>query len=42
MSEDIDIQFVENLKKKKPKHFSVQMDESTLRDSEAALITYLR
>ncbi|CAL1546477.1 unnamed protein product [Lymnaea stagnalis] len=39
MGEDIEIQLVEKLKIKK---FSVQMDESTLRDSEAVLITYLR
>lgn len=39
MSEDIEIQLVEKLKTRK---FSVQMDESTLRDSEAVLITYVR
>ncbi len=39
MSEDIEIQRVEKLKTRK---FSVQMDESTLRDSGAVLITYVR
>ncbi|XP_053990031.1 protein FAM200C-like, partial [Hylaeus volcanicus] len=39
MSEDIEKQLVEKLK---TKNFSVQMDESTLRDSEAVLITYVR
>ncbi|CAL1527097.1 unnamed protein product, partial [Lymnaea stagnalis] len=39
MSEGIEIQLVEKLKTRK---FSVQMDESTLRDSEALLITYVR
>lgn len=39
MSEDIEKQLVEKLKTRK---FSVQMDESTLRDSEAVLITYIR
>ncbi|GFQ97255.1 SCAN domain-containing protein 3 [Trichonephila clavata] len=33
MSEDIEMQLVE---------FSVQLDESTLRESEAVLITYVR
>ncbi|GFT16316.1 uncharacterized protein NPIL_691351 [Nephila pilipes] len=37
MSEDIEKQLVEKLK---TRNFSVQMDESTLRDSEAVLITY--
>ncbi|GFT79157.1 zinc finger BED domain-containing protein 5 [Trichonephila clavipes] len=36
MGEDIEKQFVEKLKTRK---FSVQVDESTLRDSEAVLIT---
>ncbi|CAL1536032.1 unnamed protein product [Lymnaea stagnalis] len=39
MSEDIEIQLVEKLKTRK---FSVQMDESSLRDSEAVLINYIR
>ncbi|GFT97099.1 protein ZBED8 [Trichonephila clavipes] len=39
MGEDIEKQLVEKLKTRK---FSVQMDESTLRDSEAVLITYAR
>lgn len=39
MSEDIETQLVEKLKSRK---FSVQMDESTLRDSEAVLLTYVR
>ncbi|GFV21807.1 protein ZBED8 [Trichonephila clavipes] len=39
MGEDIEKQLVEKLKTRK---CSVQMDESTLRDSEAALITYVR
>ncbi|CAL1533028.1 unnamed protein product [Lymnaea stagnalis] len=39
MIEDLKIKFVEQLKTTK---LSVQMDESTLRDSEAVLITYLR
>ncbi|GFT59487.1 SCAN domain-containing protein 3 [Nephila pilipes] len=38
MSEDIEKQLVEKLK---TRNFSVQMDESTLRDSEAVLITYV-
>ncbi|CAL1529997.1 unnamed protein product, partial [Lymnaea stagnalis] len=38
MSEDIEIQLVEKLKIK----FSVHMVESTLRDSEAVLLTYVR
>uniref|UniRef100_A0A0L8GMG0 DUF4371 domain-containing protein n=1 Tax=Octopus bimaculoides TaxID=37653 RepID=A0A0L8GMG0_OCTBM len=39
MSEDIETQFVEKLKSRK---FSLQMDESTLRDSEVVLLTYAR
>lgn len=39
MSEDIETQLVEKLKSRK---FSVQMDESTVRDSEALLLTYVR
>ncbi|GFT99451.1 u3 small nucleolar RNA-interacting protein 2 [Trichonephila clavipes] len=39
MGEDIEKQLVEKLKTRK---FSVQMDESTFRDSEAVLITYVR
>ncbi|GFX12487.1 SCAN domain-containing protein 3 [Trichonephila clavipes] len=39
MGEDIEKQLVEKLKTRK---FSVQMDESTLRDSEAVSITYAR
>ncbi|GFW93855.1 zinc finger BED domain-containing protein 5 [Trichonephila clavipes] len=39
MGEDIEKQLVEKLKTRK---FSVQMDESTLRDSEAVLITYVK
>ncbi|GFX83102.1 SCAN domain-containing protein 3 [Trichonephila clavipes] len=39
MGEGIEKQLVEKLKTRK---LSVQMDESTLRDSEAALITYVR
>ena len=39
MCDDIEKQLVEKLK---TKTFSVQMDESTLRDSEAVLITYVR
>ncbi|CAH2088301.1 unnamed protein product [Euphydryas editha] len=39
MSEDIEKQLVEKLK---TRNFSVQMDESTLRDSDAVLITYVR
>lgn len=39
MSEDIEKQLVEKLK---TRNFSVQMDESTLRDSEAVLVTYVR
>ncbi|GFV77141.1 SCAN domain-containing protein 3 [Trichonephila clavipes] len=39
MGEDIEKQVVEKLKTRK---FSVQIDESTLRDSEAVLITYVR
>ncbi|GFX32885.1 protein FAM200A [Trichonephila clavipes] len=39
MGEDIEKQHVEKLKTRK---FSVQIDESTLRDSEASLITYVR
>ncbi|GFS67782.1 SCAN domain-containing protein 3 [Nephila pilipes] len=39
MSEDIEKQLVEKLK---TRNFSVQMDESTLRDSEAVLITNVR
>ncbi|GFT80332.1 SCAN domain-containing protein 3 [Nephila pilipes] len=39
MSEDIEKQLVEKLK---TRNFSVKMDESTLRDSEAVLITYVR
>jgi hypothetical protein len=39
MSRAIEIQLVKKLKTRK---FSVQMDESTLRDSEAVLITYVR
>ncbi|CAK9816162.1 SCAN domain-containing protein 3 [Anthophora plagiata] len=39
MSEDIEKQLVEKLKKR---NFSVQLDVSTLRDSEAVLITYVR
>ncbi|GFU74207.1 SCAN domain-containing protein 3 [Trichonephila clavipes] len=38
MGEDIEKQLVEKLKTRK---FSVQMDESTFRDSEAVLITYV-
>ncbi|GFX24822.1 uncharacterized protein TNCV_4489131 [Trichonephila clavipes] len=38
MDENIEKQLVEKLKTRK---FSVQMDESTLRDSEAVLITYV-
>ncbi|GFU29901.1 uncharacterized protein TNCV_1686851 [Trichonephila clavipes] len=38
MGEDIEKQFVE---KRKTRKFSVQMDELTLRDSVAALITYV-
>ncbi|GFQ65584.1 SCAN domain-containing protein 3 [Trichonephila clavata] len=39
MSEDIEMQLV---KKLKTRTFSVQLDESPLRDSEAVLITYIR
>ncbi|CAK9832791.1 Zinc finger MYM-type protein 6 [Anthophora retusa] len=39
MSEDIEGQLIAKLK---TRNFSVQMDESTLRDSEAVLITYVR
>ncbi|GFU08452.1 SCAN domain-containing protein 3 [Nephila pilipes] len=39
MSEDIEMHLVEKLKTRK---CSVQLDESTLRDSEAVLITYVR
>ncbi|GFX56470.1 SCAN domain-containing protein 3 [Trichonephila clavipes] len=39
MGKDIEKQLVEKLKIRK---FSVQMDESTLRDSEVVLITYVR
>ncbi|GFW85387.1 zinc finger BED domain-containing protein 5 [Trichonephila clavipes] len=39
MGEDIEKKIVEKLKTRK---FSVQMDELTLRDSEAVLITYVR
>ncbi|GFX19223.1 SCAN domain-containing protein 3 [Trichonephila clavipes] len=39
MGEDIEKQLVEKLKTRK---FSVQVEESTLRDSEAVLITYVR
>ncbi|XP_023238193.1 SCAN domain-containing protein 3-like [Centruroides sculpturatus] len=39
MGEDIEKQLVSKLK---TRNFSVQMDESTLRDSEAVLITYVR
>ncbi|XP_038630630.1 SCAN domain-containing protein 3-like, partial [Scyliorhinus canicula] len=39
LSEDIETQLVEKLKSRK---FSVQMDESTVRDSEALLLTYVR
>ncbi|CAL1529444.1 unnamed protein product [Lymnaea stagnalis] len=38
MSEEIEIQLVQKLKTRK---FSVQIDESTLRDCEAVLITYV-
>ncbi|XP_076042678.1 zinc finger BED domain-containing protein 5-like [Oratosquilla oratoria] len=39
MSEDIETQLVEKLKSRK---FSVQMDEATVRNSEALLLTYVR
>ncbi len=39
VSEDIEIQLVKKLKTRK---LSVQMDESTLKDIEAVLITYVR
>lgn len=39
MSADIEKQLIEKLKTRK---FSIQMDESTLRDSEAALLAYVR
>lgn len=39
MSDDIETQLVEKLKSRK---FSLQLDESTLRDSEAVLLTYVR
>ncbi|GFW51691.1 SCAN domain-containing protein 3 [Trichonephila clavipes] len=39
MGEDIEKQLVEKLKTRK---FSVQVEESTFRDSEAVLITYVR
>ncbi len=39
MSEDIEAQLVEKLKSRK---FSLQMDESTLRNSEVVLLAYAR
>ena len=39
MSDDIETQHVEKLKLK---YFSLQMDESTLRDSEVVLLAYAR
>src|SRR5699024_4958724 len=39
MSEDVETQLVEKLKSR---NFSVQMDESTLRDNESVLISYVR
>ncbi|XP_065671987.1 protein FAM200B-like [Hydra vulgaris] len=39
LSEDVGLQLIEKLK---TRLFSVQMDESTLRDSEAVLLTYVR
>ncbi|GFV83731.1 SCAN domain-containing protein 3 [Trichonephila clavipes] len=39
MSDDIETQLVEKLKSR---HFSLQMDESTLRDSEVVLLVYAR
>ncbi|CAB4059090.1 unnamed protein product [Lepeophtheirus salmonis] len=39
MGEDIETQLVEKLKSR---YFSLQMDESTLRDSEVALLAYTR
>ncbi|CAL1529077.1 unnamed protein product [Lymnaea stagnalis] len=39
MSEDIEKQLAEKMKTRK---FSVQMDQSTFRDSEAVFVTYVR
>ncbi|XP_065663029.1 protein FAM200B-like [Hydra vulgaris] len=39
LSKDVEIQLIEKLK---TRLFSVQMDESTLRDSKAVLLTYVR
>ena len=39
MSQDTEIQLVEKLKSRK---FSIQMDESTMSDSEALLLAYVR
>ncbi|GFT01072.1 uncharacterized protein TNCV_4054641 [Trichonephila clavipes] len=39
MSDDIETQLVEKLKSR---YFSLQMDESTLRDSEVVLLVYAR